>query len=59
MGGMTVTGNGKTVKYVWDYIADKAVLESEMKPGTARWMESERARWAAIKAATKREPAEF
>ena len=30
-GGMTVKGSdGKTVKWLWDYVNDKARLESEM-----------------------------
>jgi hypothetical protein len=40
-GGMTI--NGK--RYVWDYVADKAVPESEMPVGSKRWIESERAKW--------------
>lgn len=48
LGGMTVTGNdGKTVKYVWDYAADKPVPESEMPMGSERWKKSERVKWRA------------
>ena len=33
------------VMMVWDYAADKAVPESDMKPGSERWQQSERTRW--------------
>lgn len=39
--------NGK--RFVWDYVADKAVPEDEMPDGSERWKESERARWSAIR----------
>lgn len=46
-GAMTITGkDGKSVKYVWDYAADKAVPEDEMPFGSERWKVSERTRWA-------------
>lgn len=41
-GAMVVQG----VKYVWDYAADKAVLESEMLPGSERWKSSERTKYS-------------
>jgi hypothetical protein len=45
-GGMTVTGkDGKTIKYVWDYVADEAVPDSEMPLGSDRWKASERVKW--------------
>jgi hypothetical protein len=44
-GGMTVTGNGKTIRYVWDYANDEPVLEDEMPFGSDRHKASERARW--------------
>lgn len=37
--------NGQTVRWVWDYAQDKAVLESELTG--KRWKISERARWSA------------
>ena len=40
-GGMTVSGK----KYVWDYVADKAVLESEMPFGSDRHKASEKAKY--------------
>ena len=30
------------VRFVWDYVADKAVPEKEMPLGSKRWKESER-----------------
>ncbi len=41
-GGMVVNG----VRYVWDYVADEPVRESEMPAGGERWKASERAKWA-------------
>lgn len=31
---------------VWDYAANVAVPESEMRSGTERWCASEKAKWA-------------
>lgn len=36
---------------VWDYVADKAVPESEMPDGSERWKASERKRWTDVRAA--------
>lgn len=45
-GAMSVTGvDGKTIRYVWDYAADKAVPESDMPMGSDRHKLSERAKW--------------
>jgi len=48
MGGMNVSAEGQTVSYVWDYVADKAVLADEMPPGSERWAASEKKRWDAV-----------
>lgn len=40
-GGMNVNGQA----YVWDYVAERAVPESEMPFGGDRWKASERAKW--------------
>jgi hypothetical protein len=45
-GGMTVSGRGVTIKYVWDYVADEPVPESEVPFGSERHKLSERARYA-------------
>lgn len=47
-GGMNVKSkDGKTVKWLWDYVNDKARLESEM---TKEEIESsEKAKWEGIK----------
>lgn len=50
-GGMTVSSGGKTVRHVWDYVADKAVPESEMPIGSDRWKASEKAKWSSRKTA--------
>lgn len=39
-GGITIGGK----HYVWDYVADVAVPEEEMQPGSARWIASLEAR---------------
>lgn len=44
-GGMTVSDGKTTIKYVWDYAADKAVDGKEMPIGSERWKASERAKW--------------
>jgi len=47
-GGMTVKSNdGKTVKWLWDYVNDKARLESEMTKEEI--MASEKKKWEGIK----------
>ena len=50
-GGMTI--NGK--KFVWDYVADKAVPEEEMPEGSDRWKASEKAKWDALRKVMKEE----
>lgn len=50
-GGMKVTAQSKTVNYVWDYVADEAVPDTEMPVGSERWQASERKRWTDVKAA--------
>jgi hypothetical protein len=46
-GGLTVKdSNGKSVRYVWDYIDDKAVPESEMTK--ERWAASEKKKWTRL-----------
>ena len=37
--------NGK--RWVWDYVADKAVPEDEMPEGSERWRKSEVEKWTA------------
>ncbi len=44
-GAMKVTQDGKTITYVWDYVADQAVEESEMPVGSERWKASEQRKW--------------
>ena len=44
LGGMTVSDRGKTINYVWDYVADEPVPDTEMPVGSERWKASERAR---------------
>lgn len=48
-GSTTVSANGKTVRWFWDYAQDCPAREDEMPKGSARWKESERAKYAAIK----------
>ena len=43
------SADGKSVLWVWDYVADKAVHESEMLEGSDRWKASEKARWTAVR----------
>lgn len=46
LGGITVTGSdGKKVRHVWDYAADKPVTEQEMPFGSERHAASERAKY--------------
>lgn len=45
-GGIVI--NGK--RYVWDYLADKAVPEGEMPEGSERWKASENKRWELTRA---------
>lgn len=50
-GGLNaVDKNGNRVEYVWDYVADIAVLKSEMPEGSERWQASERKKYADLKA---------
>lgn len=37
--------DGRSITYVWDYKQDVPVDEKEMKMGSERWKESEKARW--------------
>ena len=48
LGGMTVSANGKTVHYVWDYVADEPVRRDEMPVGSERHKASERAKYASL-----------
>ncbi len=49
-GRMKATGpDGKSVMWVYDYAADKPVLESEMPEGSERWKQSERTRWNSLR----------
>jgi hypothetical protein len=48
-GGMTVSQDGKTVRYVWDYANEEPVREEEMPLGSERHAASERARTELIK----------
>lgn len=41
-GSMKING----INFVWDYVEDRAVRESEMPKGSERWKESEAARWS-------------
>ena len=43
------TNRGDHVRYVWDYVANDVVPESEMPKGSERWKASERAKWTAIR----------
>ena len=47
LGAMTVSVRGQTIHYVWDYVADEPVPDTEMPVGSERWKASERARWTA------------
>ena len=49
-GGMKINGQ----MFVWDYVADEAVPESEMPPGSERRKASERKRREDAKAATEK-----
>jgi hypothetical protein len=46
---MTVSQDGKTVRYVWDYANEEPVREEEMPLGSERHAASERARTELIK----------
>lgn len=47
-GRMKITDkDGKSVMWVWDYVANKAVPESEMPMGSERWKASERNKYGA------------
>jgi hypothetical protein len=48
-GGMTVSQNGRTVRYVWDYANEEPVREEEMSLGSERHAKSERAKAELIK----------
>lgn len=53
-GSMTVKGNdGKTVKWLWDYVNDKPRLESEMTKEEI--IASEKKKWEGIKNELKNE----
>ena len=42
-GGMKVTGNnGTTINYVWDYVADEPMPDTEMPVGSRRSKASQR-----------------
>ena len=43
------TSGGDYARYVWDYVANDAVHESEMPQGSERGQASERAKWTAIR----------
>ena len=47
-GGIVIHTEKGRIKYVWDYVANEAVPESEMPVGSERWKASERARWLSI-----------
>lgn len=50
-GGLNaVDAQGNRYEYVWDYVADKAVLKSEMPEGSERWQASERKKYEDLKA---------
>jgi len=51
-GGMTVSANGKTVKYVWDYVNDIARPEGEMTK--EEFMSSEKKKYEQIKQQLKK-----
>lgn len=44
---------GGTV-WVWDYANNLAVKQGDMPEGSARWLASERVRWAAMRKATEK-----
>lgn len=45
LGRMTISDGETTINYVWDYVADAPVPDSEMPEGSERWCASERKRW--------------
>jgi hypothetical protein len=47
-GGIVINGT----RWVWDYVANEPVPEAKMPPGSERWKQSERIRYAAIAKAT-------
>lgn len=46
-GEIKISSNGKTIKYVWDYVNDVAVPENEMTQ--ERWAASEKVKWTKVK----------
>jgi len=52
-GGITVKSDGKTVKWLWDYVNDKPRLESEMTKEEI--MASEKKKWEGVKNELKNE----
>lgn len=55
-GGMTVTIDGKTTEYVWDYVKDEPVLKEEFDH--ARWVASEHKKYEAVKRKLEKQKAE-
>lgn len=44
-----VDEKGNRTERVWDYVADKAVLKSEMPEASERWQASERKKYEELK----------
>ncbi|WP_299071275.1 hypothetical protein [uncultured Paraglaciecola sp.] len=44
-GAMDINGN----RFVWDYVANKAIPESDMPMGSERWKESEKVKWSDVR----------
>ncbi len=49
----TTDNDGVTKTWIWDHIAGKAVLQSEMPVGSERHKASEKAKWAEIEKLVK------
>lgn len=45
-GRTSVSANGKTIIWVWDYANDCPCHETDILMGSERWKASERARWS-------------
>ncbi len=47
-GGMRVSGATETIDYVWDYVADEPVPDTDMPIGSKRWKASERRKYELV-----------
>jgi hypothetical protein len=57
-GGMTVSSNGRTINYVWDYANEEPVNEKDMPMGSKRWEASEKAKHKLLKEQMERDAQE-